>query len=171
MRKFLISCFAGMALLASAASADNLQGQNGAYWPPIPDVVPQASSQIVSATTTIFITGSSTLNTYVWWVAAYSTGTNSGASILLESGTGAGCAGSTHMWAPEPIGLNGSAGGGPAVLFGGAFNTAIGTGNGVVISNTPIVIPAAATPVNVCVLTAGSTVATTIYFVSIQRIN
>jgi hypothetical protein len=109
------------------------------------------SSNIVTATTTLLVSGVANQNMYLFEALGIATGANASAQSQLIAGTGALCAGSTfNVTSPA---ANAAALYGSVALYGGGASG----GSGVYPSLIPYIIKSTATPVNLCVVTTGTT--------------
>jgi hypothetical protein len=154
---------------ATCTSLTSGQGQQGTYNIPALDEPPTYSSNITTTGTTEVIAGSATLNTYVYGVWVENTAANTSTQAQALEGTGATCSGSTVNLNVQPRTLGASTLD-VTTLVGGYGGTQGGVNMEYVPFVNPYIIPAAATPVNVCVtISAGTSIAVKLIAWYIQR--
>ena len=132
-----------------------LYGTNATYVAPIGDTFAKSGS-IVTAVTTLLISGVANQSIYIWLAAFQSTGTNASNTVSFEYGQGATCQTNTVVMNPSPTA--------PATTAGGWVSGWSGmTGATAVVIDmlppaaVPLVLPNNATAYNFCAVTAGTT--------------
>lgn len=128
-------------------------GSGGAtYYATVPDTWAN-SATIITATTTLLVSGVANQNMYIYEALESSQGTNTGSTSQLIDGTGATCSGSTFIINATPA-TNGATAASSTILIGGS-TTNLG---GIIPAAIPYIIKSGATPVNLCVVTVGTTI-------------
>lgn len=136
----------GLILVPGMARAQSVN----APFPPAINVI--TTSTVTTSTTTLVVTGIANETTYLWFLGMQAQGTNSAATYQMITGTGATCGGSTDSNQPT---LTTSATVGQMLSMWSAASAVQAAGPGT--AAVPKIIQSGATPVNVCVVSAGTT--------------
>lgn len=132
-------------------------GTGAIYTDTWPDTL-ATSTSITTATTTLVVAGTASKTMYVFFAGAQSTGTNTSDAVQLEYGQTTTNPCDTNTTVVTPLGVGPlSTSGSLLILYGGATGTAATTFT-LVTSNFPLIVPANATPYNLCVVSSGTTI-------------
>ena len=137
-------------------------GTNATYVDTIPDQA-NYSANIVTATTTLLVSGVANQNMYIYLAAWLSSGTNTAATVNYEIGQGATCGTNTKTLAPIAL-LSPTAVNEWQSFVAGSAGSAAAPSTVPAASYHPYIVQANATPYNLCGVTVGTTVAGYFYW-------
>lgn len=118
---------------------------------------------ITTAATTLVLSGSTTLYTYVPYLGVIATSTNTTDQInfITQATTSTACdtpESALDITLPQPIGFGGSSAGGALALWSGSGGVPTGV-FGIIPASQDLVIPPNTPAINVCIVTTGTTIA------------
>jgi hypothetical protein len=116
-----------------------------------------ATGSISTATTTLLVSGVASQTMYVFAAWFQLNGTNAALTVYLEYGQGATCGTNTVKVQAVPIPTTATTSGQMTLLYGGSPPSILASSWSA--GAVPLIVPANATAYNLCVVTAGTTIA------------